>query len=968
MMDHQGGAEDNIGIPDDLRCKRSDGKQWRCTAMSMPDKTVCEKHYIQAKKRAASSAMRASLKKKRKSLGESDIYLESKSDDMDLPLSSQFGDYSGSSGKKKKEKLSKNQAKYSPEAPPGRSFSGRSSLRSTDDLERDGSEYEDSRRCYRTPPTSAVDSDRSRSQKMFEISPMTEASDGSLESSDDDTGEQPCHQCRSSNRDRVVWCLKCDGRGYCESCIATWYSDIPVEEFQRLCPACRGTCSCRVCMRGDNLIKARIREIPAKDKLQYLYCLLAAVLPIVKQIHAVQCSEVELEKRLRGNEIDLGRTKLNADEQMCWLVGAYWLSICICFSMACMRIFFSYFTKLRTCDFCRTPIIDYHRHCINCSYDLCLSCCNDIREASMCSVNEDMGSVGNESQKNDKLIVRKPSCLSDVQLNSLKKLTDWKANADGSVQCPGKAHGGCGSSVLTLKRIFKMNWVAKLVKNVEEMVSGCKIDDSGNPEEICDGLKLCQAAHREDNDNFLYHPSSETLKNDGIKDFRIHWRRGKPVIVKNIFDASAMAIWDPLAIWRGVRETAAEKMKDENIIVKAIDCRDRTEISIELEEFIQGYSSGRLQDNGQSQLLKLKDWPSPSASEEFLLYQRPDFISKLPLLEFIHSKWGLLNVAAKLPHYSLQNDVGPKIYIAYGEVEEIGDCNSTENLHLNMRDMVFLLVHICEAKLTGKEMQDDAVAQSDRGLDSDTEICVSGSGHIISTDRLDGYEADERANEPEKKDDLEIEGSSVIEEKGISCFENKPGGKPLKMQAGAHWDVFRREDIPKLMDYIFIHQMDFVKSNHALGDYVSQTLYDGSVYLNTHHKSKLKDEFGVEPWSFEQHIAEAVFIPAGCPFQVRHLQSSVQLGLDFLSPESLAEAQRISEEIRGLPNDHEAKLQILEVGKISLYAASSAIKEVQKLVLDPKLRTELGSEDPNLTSLVSRNLDNMVKHRQISCT
>lgn len=179
-MDHprsiSGGGEDNVGIPDDLRCKRSDGKQWRCTAMSMPDKTVCEKHYIQAKKRAANSAMRASMKKaKRKSVGEGDIYLESKSDDMDLPLSSQFGDYSGSSGKKKKEKSSKAQADYSPEMPPVRSFSGRSSLRSTDDLERDGSEYEyeDSRRSYKTPTTSAADSDRSRSQKMFETSPMT---------------------------------------------------------------------------------------------------------------------------------------------------------------------------------------------------------------------------------------------------------------------------------------------------------------------------------------------------------------------------------------------------------------------------------------------------------------------------------------------------------------------------------------------------------------------------------------------------------------------------------------------------------------------------------------------------------------------------------------------------------------------------------------------------------------------------
>lgn len=33
------------------------------------------------------------------------------------------------------------------------------------------------------------------------------------------------------------------------------YSDIPTREIQRICPACRGTCNCKVCMRGDNLVK-----------------------------------------------------------------------------------------------------------------------------------------------------------------------------------------------------------------------------------------------------------------------------------------------------------------------------------------------------------------------------------------------------------------------------------------------------------------------------------------------------------------------------------------------------------------------------------------------------------------------------------------------------------------------------------------------------------------------------------------
>lgn len=112
---------------------------------------------------------------------------------------------------------------------------------------------------------------------------------------------------------------------------------------------------------------------------------------------------------------------------------------------------------------------------------------------------------------------------------------------------------------------------------------------------------------------------------------------------------------------------------------------------------MKGYSEGGIHINGWPELLKLKDWPSPSASEEFLLYQRPELISKLPLLEYIHSKWGLLNVAAKLPHYSLQNDVGPKIFISYGTHEDLGRGKSASNLHFNIRDMVscspFLLTH-----------------------------------------------------------------------------------------------------------------------------------------------------------------------------------------------------------------------------------------------------------------------------------
>ncbi|KAL9393108.1 hypothetical protein Peur_012393 [Populus x canadensis] len=960
-MDHPrsslaNGEENGGGIPDDLRCKRSDGKQWRCTAMSMPDKTVCEKHYIQAKKRAANSALRASLKKaKRRSLGERDIYLESKGDDFDIPLVNMKVEEEQPffvPSKRHKEKVPKSQSRYSPETPI-RSLSGRNSQKLNDDSQRDF-KFEENRRSYKTPPLLTMDSSKSISQRSFDASAMTEYSDASTDSSED-IGGQTCHQCRRNDRNRVNWCPRCDKRGFCDNCISEWYSDIPLEEIEKVCPACRGICNCRSCLRGDNMVKVRIREIPVLDKLQYLHCLLSSVLPIVKQIHHEQCFEVELEQRLCGTDIDLVRAKLNADEQMC-------------------------------CNICRIPIIDYHRHCANCSYDLCLHCCQDLRGASKHGVGTEVNENQIDRRIQDKETLSKFVIDSRGRINLSDKYQGWKANNDGSIPCPPKEHGGCNYSSLNLSRIFKMNWVAKLVKKVEEMVSGCKVYDADTPQKS--GLSdstLCQYAHRDDSDdNFLYCPLSEDIKVDGINKFRKHWVRGEPVIVKQVFDSSSISSWDPMAIWKGIRETSDKKIKDENRTVKAIDCLHWSEVDIELDQFIRGYSEGRIRENGSLEMLKLKDWPSPSASEEFLLYQRPEFISKLPFLEFIHSRLGILNVAAKLPHYSLQNDVGPKICISYGSHEELGVGNSVINLHFKMRDMVYLLVHTCEAK--AKHCQENGSFDPEKSLEEGRLPDISLGGRNIQDEVKTAAEKNEKMEDQGVDNTTSIEELERIEDQGAERTTSVPEVErtetirmeevegmegqqlrknhddiPVEIHTGVSWDVFRRQDVPKLTDYLRTCCEDLWKPDNA----ATRPLYDGTVFLNGFHKRRLKEEFGVEPWSFEQHLGQAVFIPAGCPFQVRNLQSNVQLGLDFLSPESLGVASRLAAEIRCLPNEHE--LQVLEVGKMSLYAASSAIKEVQKLVLDPKLGAEIGFEDPNLTAAVSEHLKKVAKPRQISC-
>lgn len=41
----------------------------------------------------------------------------------------------------------------------------------------------------------------------------------------------------------------------CIYALSIRYSNIPFEDMQRSCPACRGTCNCKVCLRRDNLVK-----------------------------------------------------------------------------------------------------------------------------------------------------------------------------------------------------------------------------------------------------------------------------------------------------------------------------------------------------------------------------------------------------------------------------------------------------------------------------------------------------------------------------------------------------------------------------------------------------------------------------------------------------------------------------------------------------------------------------------------
>lgn len=58
--------EEEEALPDHLRCKRTDGRQWRCTRRVMESKKLCELHYLQGRHRQNKEKVPISLKLQRK--------------------------------------------------------------------------------------------------------------------------------------------------------------------------------------------------------------------------------------------------------------------------------------------------------------------------------------------------------------------------------------------------------------------------------------------------------------------------------------------------------------------------------------------------------------------------------------------------------------------------------------------------------------------------------------------------------------------------------------------------------------------------------------------------------------------------------------------------------------------------------------------------------------------------------------
>ncbi|EYU20992.1 hypothetical protein MIMGU_mgv11b022386mg, partial [Erythranthe guttata] len=175
----------------------------------------------------------------------------------------------------------------------------------------------------------------------------------------------------------------------------------------------------------------------------------------------------------------------------------------------------------------------------------------------------------------------------------------------------------------------------------------------------------------------------------------------------------------------------------------------------------------------------------------------------------------------------------------------------------------------------------------------------------------------ERENKSKGKEKIDSSTSANNEQR----FEAQKGG--------VVWDVFRRQDIPKLEEYLRRHYRQF---RHIFPlQQLFHLIHEKAFYLTVEHKRNLKAEYGIKPWNFIQKLGDAVIVPAGCPYQIRNLKSCTSVSANFVSAESVGECIRLSMEYRRLPHNHSSKEDTLQVKTLVLYVVCQAMQYLERI-------------------------------------
>ncbi|KAF4397986.1 hypothetical protein G4B88_019707 [Cannabis sativa] len=1031
--------KDDEPLPDNLRCNRTDGRQWRCKLRAMENMKLCENHYLQGRHRQNKEIVPESLKLQRKTTkkvlnrdkSKRGVQIRSKKEDILAKLvkkRKRSGETlrsvkklnRGNSEMELIRMVLKRQVEKSTEKSMKLKTKTETKkkevvLEEEDEEDDDDSEEE----LTRDLPNGlmAISSSSSPSprqcsgnvgsdsparvkvgvdflpvpQRQFRSKNSEALPYGKLQvlpcarsvaNLGRDKRKKRCHWCQRTGSRILIKCSSCQKHFFCLDCIKERYFNTE-EEVKDTCPVCRKACTCKDCLENPSKDSESKEYLQDKHEVEVILCfhyLICMLLPVLKGINQDQNDELEIEARIRGqnpSDINIKQADIECNEKHC-------------------------------CNRCKSLILNLHRSCPNCSYNLCLSCCQDLRQESFLGCTD--FSITLSSNKTKTLAypyvrqienpIRTKQNPSSKYLECSVSLPDWKVhNGNGDTSCPPKEFGGCGENLLELRSLLPLNWTKELEVSAEQIVCSYDVPETSDISScctLCNGTnqktggrkQLREAAVREESsDNFLYYPTLLDVHSDKLEHFQKHWLKGHPVIVRNVLQATSHVSWDPVLMFCTYLERSISRYESNKDLCEISNCLDWCEVEIGIRQYFMGSFKGQTHKNTWNETLKLRGWLSSQLFQQQFPSHYAQVIHTLPLQEYMNPSSGRLNLTARLPKDIQKPDLGPCVYISYGYAEQLEHANSVLKLCYNSYDMVNILAHTSNVPISSEQLsrirkllKKHKAQQSHSSLSSKItsdqnmvnningkssplhEVKIEDSGvqdligeemHLrkkiaqvsCSSDATHepwdkNLKESNSSHDDESDSDTDsetllpsresIHGSETSEDRKSSKVNNKSsnhdGKKSLAVSDGAQWDVFRRQDVPKLIDYLKRHSNEFACHNH-----VDHPILDQSFFLDTTHKLRLKEEFEIEPWTFMQHVGEAVIIPAGCPYQIRSPKACVHVVLDFMSPENVTECAHLSDEIRLLPEDHKAKVDKLQVKKMALHSISAAIKEIREL-------------------------------------
>ncbi|ONM24305.1 Lysine-specific demethylase JMJ25 [Zea mays] len=258
-------------LPDHLRCRRSDGKKWRCSGRALPTVSFCEYHYARAnkgKKLPADEEVLAVVlqrqknkRKGRRSINPPTSPQAATSDPQTRDLPNGLMTISpGSSG------------------PAALSTPVKIGVEIPAPIQR----------CY-----------RSKNAEPLPVGPVKVVPRAMSVTKTART----CHCCGMKKAARVANCKNCD-KNFCNSCINKWYSKLSRKDIKARCPACRGLCNCKPCSLGNS--KGSTPKEPPKVERKILSIKISnhqfyKLLPV--RLDQEQLDELELEAKIQGTKI-----------------------------------------------------------------------------------------------------------------------------------------------------------------------------------------------------------------------------------------------------------------------------------------------------------------------------------------------------------------------------------------------------------------------------------------------------------------------------------------------------------------------------------------------------------------------------------------------------------------------------------------------------------------------------------------